>query len=94
MYTWYGNRAPDVLDTALRRAANGLAAPLLEYGYLANRSANRPFYAHNLDWSSKMRSIVSTYDEIHGRAVGQFARLLQLKRAKAEHDATDLWNKA
>ena len=48
-YTWFGNRAPELLDKAIRLAAGRLASPLEKHGYLSKDYQERGVWR---EWDS------------------------------------------
>lgn len=79
-YSFYGNRAPEELDDAIRLAAGCLGSVLKKYSYLDAQESwrkssrqqyysteTRPYYPHWLDWSNEMRLLLERYESLHNR---------------------------
>ncbi|MEM8610425.1 MAG: restriction endonuclease [Cyanobacteria bacterium P01_H01_bin.105] len=108
-YSYYGNRAPDELDIALRYAAGHLAPILKEFGYTNPNvkwvkrteksyysTDETPYYPGLIQWSEKMRTLVGRYETLRQRVISLERNKVTHPDVQPEPDkmVAKLWEKA
>jgi hypothetical protein len=96
-YMVHGNRAPDILDEAIKSLFFPIGGFLLEHGLTREsdwviQAPGRARYKYALSWSEEMLQVMKSFENKFNEFYKLHEALDKLERKKSENEALDTWN--